>query len=121
MEVDELVESEDYKVYQRVIALKPLVAYVKRTIHHLADFSEITSQTIEATLEGLATWYPKDVIEAVFEYKITCKTYKSRKKVAPPDITPINSTPLRRHHTCIQRLYNTSISCYVALCIIYSS
>ena len=98
-EVDKLVEDEDYKVYQRVISLKPSVAYVKRTIHHLADFDEITSQTIKAILEGLTTQYPKDVIEAVFKYKISCETYKSRKKVAPPDIAPIDSTPSRRHRT----------------------
>ena len=92
MEVDELVEDKDYKVYQRIVALKTLVFYIKRTIHHLADFSKITSQTIKATLEGLATRYLKDVIKAVFKYKITCKIYKLRKKVAPPDTTPIDST-----------------------------
>jgi hypothetical protein len=79
--------------------MKPSVALVKKTIYHLADFGEITSQTIEATLEGLATRYPKDVCEAVFEYKITCETYKPRKKVTAPDIVSIDSTPSRRHRT----------------------
>ena len=55
MEVNELVEDKDYKVYQRVVAFKLSVAYIKRTIYYLADFSKITSQTIKAILEGLVT------------------------------------------------------------------
>ena len=42
-EVDKLVEDKDYKVYQYIVSIKPSVAYIKRTIHYLADFSKITS------------------------------------------------------------------------------
>ena len=99
IEADELVKDKNYKIYQHIIFIKPLIAYIKKIIYYLANFGEITSQTIKAILEGLTTQYLKDVIKAIFKYKITYEIYKLKKKIATPDIISIDSTLLRRHRT----------------------